>query len=119
MFPVKQLLAALALAAISSSALAADAPPTASSDYSDGFCAGWRHATKVEQIRYAKWREIVVGNATPNSAFGIALGAIADSLPIMVLIPGLAGKFQPDDGREVDCTPKAPAASPPPETPKG
>lgn len=111
--------AALALAASSAAAQPAPppAPEPASADYQAGFCAGWRFAVNAEQTRFQNWRANFIGNAPPSTAFGVALAAVAQGFPTLVLLPPDATKFA-DDGKLMDCAPKpppAPAAPPPAE----
>lgn len=91
-----------------SPARAADATP----EFSAGFCAGWQIAFTTEHTRFNNWRMSMVGSGGGTGALSVAANTIADTIPPQVLLPPLAGKFQMDDGRIVDCTPKAPEAAP-------
>ena len=100
--------AAAALLALSFAPALAQEPKPVTPDFSEGFCAGWATAVQSERQRYANWKNLVVGDAKPTTVFGTALGSIAESIPLMVLLPEITGKFGFTDGRTVDCTPKPP-----------
>lgn len=89
-------------------------PAKASPDYQDGFCAGWNAAQSIEAQRAGNWRSLVLVGRSEEGAktqVGQATDTLVNSVAAYVLIQPLQGQVT-IDGRQIDCTPKAPAADP-------
>lgn len=116
---MKHLLLAAALVAIATSAVAQPPAPESPPGFNAGFCLGWQQAIAIEQARYANWRNQIVGETTPTTGVGMAVRIVAESVPMLVLLPpNVGGKFTLPDGRVIDCAAK-PAGQAAPGSPQG